>query len=62
MTSPARITHADFERAALAAAAAAKRLGTVARVIYRLEQREIEIILGGTDPQLAREPNEWDDE
>jgi hypothetical protein len=65
MTSPARITHEDFERSALAAAAAAERLGSVARLIYRLEEREIEIVLDealSTAPTAIANRGGWEEE
>lgn len=43
MTAPARIHQADYDRAVKAAASA----GQPARVIVRLEKKEIEIIIGG---------------
>lgn len=64
MTAPARITQADFERATRAAEGAALRCGMTARVIFRLEPREIEIIVGesGVASGPANDAEEWTDE
>lgn len=63
MTAAARITQADFDRATRAAQAAAHRCGMPTRIIFRLEPREIEIIVG--DPSAASPANdaeEWSDD
>jgi len=63
MTAPARITQADMERATMAAAKAWKAYGVPARVIMRLKNDEIEVIVGEADESATpAEPNEWDDE
>lgn len=62
MTDRARITHSDFQRATRAAASAMS--GKPARIIFRLEQAEIEIILGeGTTatPLPSADRGGWED-
>lgn len=56
MTAPARISQADMERAVKAAARAER-----ARVIFRLDRAEIEVIIGesGGDEAPAEE---WSDD
>lgn len=62
MTAPARISDADFQRAAKAAAAAYKVCGRPVRTIFRLEAREIEVIVGESGGTPAPDLSEWDDE
>lgn len=64
MTASARISQADFDRATRAAEAAASRCGKPTRVIFRLEPREIEIIVGesGEGAAPANDAEEWTDE
>ena len=50
MTAPARITQADIDRATKAVKDAGY---TKARIVMRLEQREIEIILDESAPDPA---------
>ncbi|KTR81555.1 hypothetical protein NS277_16460 [Novosphingobium barchaimii] len=63
MTAQARITQADFDRAAKAAANSAKKTGVPARTIFRLIPREIEIIFGdnGRETQTDFDPEGWHD-
>jgi len=63
MTAPARITSADYERATKAATAAVEKSGTPARIIFRLEAREIEIIVGESGEVIPPSPEgEWNDD
>lgn len=62
MNRAARITHQDFARATAAATKAAGASGVPARIIFRLEKREIEIIVGESGETIPSDPNEWDDE
>jgi len=60
VTAQARISQADVERVVKGATTAAEKMGKTARVIFRLEAREIEVIvseIGSVGPA-----NEWDDE
>lgn len=57
MTAPARILQADIDRAVKAAASA----GQPARVIVRLEKKEIEIIIGGA-AMPDEGPQGWGDD
>ncbi len=59
MTVAARISQADMERATMSAAKAVSASGLSARIIYRLEQREIEVIIGETEAVPAP-GNPWD--
>lgn len=61
MTAQARITQADFDRATKVATAAVTKHGAgIARVIFRLEPREIEIIVSNEESNHSG-PNPWDD-
>jgi len=61
MTAQARISQADFDKATKVATDAVKRRGVKsARVIFRLEQREIEIIVSETGAAEA-ERNPFDE-
>lgn len=62
MTAPARITKADMKRAAAVAREQAHASGLPARVIFRLESGEIEMIVGDQAAKGAAPVNEWDDE
>jgi hypothetical protein len=46
MTGKARFTQGDYKRATMAAVDISNRTGKPARVIFRLEKGEIEIIVG----------------
>lgn len=58
MTAPARIHQADYDRAVKAAASA----GQPARVIVRLEKKEIEIIIGAAAVPDEGAEDEWGDD
>lgn len=62
MTAAARITEADFKRATVAAAKASTESGKPSRVIFRLEQREIEIIVGESGGDPAPDAGKWNDD
>lgn len=55
MTAAARISQADMDRAIRAAAKAEN-----ARVVFRLDKREIEVIIGESGNDSA--PEEWSDD
>ena len=57
MTAPARISQADITRAIKAAA----QCGLPARVILRLQEREIEIIFGNL-PSGSEPIDDWTDD
>jgi hypothetical protein len=57
MTAPARITQADMEKATKAAAAT----GLPARVVFDLDARRIEIIIGESVPP-AEGSEKWSDD
>ena len=59
MTAPARFTQADMERAVKAATKAAG--GERARVVFRLDRREIEVIIGES-VQDEPAPDTWSDD
>ena len=62
MTAPARITEADFKRATAAATKACAASGKPARIIFRLEPREIEIIVGESARKEQPDLSEWADD
>ncbi len=58
MTAPARITQADMERAIKSASKAER-----ARVIFRLDRAEIEVIIGeSVSEQSNVATDEWSDD
>jgi len=62
VTAPARISDADFQRAARAATKAFMHCGQPVRTIFRLEPREIEIIVGESGEVVPPDHSDWSDD